>query len=699
MKLFKPLALLCLSSICCLYVHAQERDLHYHRNVNPVTATSYAAASRQGDNIDVIYQRCTWRIHPDSPSSVSPLKYLRGNVTTVFKTITTGVNQISFDFNNVHTIDAVLYKNQRLPSASVVWLSSKILQLTLPAPIASAGSIDSVSIQYRGIPPSASGQAIGYQRGGSSSNNYIYTLSESYEDRDWWPCKHDMTDKIDSMDIIVSVPNGFWVAANGKLVDSSLVGSNRVFRFQHRHPIPTYLVSLGVARYVRFHRTPVTLGNKQVPIVYNLFPGRSNNSYNNIISKLDQCRTEMVEFSKKYGDYPFADEKYGHYEFGWGGGMEHQTFSAMGGSALTSWSTIAHELAHQWFGNKVTFATWNDLWIAEGFARFNETLAAELVPGLATPTSYRGAVKSAARSVATTPVYINNATSSNSIWTSANSVAVYDRACMVISMLRTMMGDTKFFQACRNFLNDPQLAYKSAGTADVQRHFQAVFGSDLTAFFNAWIYGYGNPSYNVSWYSSGNKIILRLQQNRSTGASATYFPMPVVLTVRNATGSASKKLVIYDRGSSCAELNDGVASPSFVAGSFSYVLPFTPASVSFDPDNQTMATGTVAQTFTSLEEPLLLEEPPADALRKQQVKQSGTGIYPNPASSELRVVRKNATQAVLRVIDANGNTVLEQSSNSLFTVLNVKALPSGAYTLQIREHHKTAEGLQFVIQR
>ncbi|MBK7433701.1 MAG: hypothetical protein IPI66_07220 [Chitinophagaceae bacterium] len=303
------------------------------------------------------YHRCVWRIHPDSPSTFSPAKYLRGNVTTHFVTLQNNISQVTFDFNNVFTIDSVKYHGVKLPGANIVWNTSRILQLTFPSAIANTGTLDSLTIHYRGTPPAVSGQAIGYQRGGTSTNNYIYTLSESYEDRDWWPCKHDMTDKIDSMDIIVSVPSAFWVSTNGKMTDSSVSGSSRIFKFKHRYPIASYLVSLGVAKYSRYYRSPVNINGTNVPVVYNIFPGKTQGKINSILNALDVSRTELVEFSNKYGDYPFKNEKHGYYEFGFGGGMEHQTFSGMGSSALTSWSVIAHELSHQWFGDKVTCST------------------------------------------------------------------------------------------------------------------------------------------------------------------------------------------------------------------------------------------------------------------------------------------------------------------------------------------------------
>ena len=657
----------------------------YHTSASGIAAA--ALVSGQGKNIDVVYQRCNWRIHPDSPSTTAPVKYIRGNVTTYFVTQQTNVSAITFDFNNVHTIDSVKYHNAKLPAGNIVWTTTKIIQLSFPAAILNSGTLDSVTIFYRGTPPAASGQTLGYQKGGTSANNYVYTLSESYEDRDWWPCKHDMTDKIDSMDINVSVPGAFWVAANGKMVDSAVSGSSRTFKFQHRYPIASYLVALGVAKYNRYYRTPVTIGGINVPVVYNLFPGKTNNSYNSILTALDKSRTAVVEFGKKYGDYPFKNEKMGFYEFGWAGGMEHQTFSAMGGSALTSWSIIAHELSHQWFGDKVTCATWSDLWVNEGFARYNEILAAELISGLGNPVTYRGSIKTTARSVSTTPIFISDITSSNTIWTTNNDNAVYERGCMVVSMLRSLLGDTKFFQACRDYLNDSTLAYKAAATSDAERNFENQFGADMSHFFNAWIYGACTPSYTVNWNSTGNNITVQLNQTRTAGATVPYFPLPVVLKIASSGNTATTNLVLYDRGDSIFIAGNGAGAG--VAGkTVSVNLGFTPATVSFDPNNETMATGTTTKVLTPLAQPLIA--PAAVTYTKTQ-------LYPNPASNEIVITRNKASNGVVIITDINGVTVLKQAINASIEKINTQKLLTGTYVLQVTENGATIKSEKLII--
>ena len=453
---------------------------------------------------------------------------------------------------------------------------------------------DSITIFYNGRPPASLGEAIGYQRGGTTGNYNIYTLSESFEDRDWWPCKADMQDRVDSMDFVINVPNGYTAAANGKLVDSSLVDGNRVFVYKHRYSIPSYLVAVSVAKYTKYHRGTVNISGTQVPIVYYVYSSRGT-SIETQLNAMDKVKPEMVAFSNLFGDYPFKNEKYGMYEFGWGGGMEHSTFSAMGWSTMSSWSVIAHELAHQWFGNKVTFSTWNHLWLAEGFAKYLEVLAAEFVPGIASATSHLSGIRTNARSTSNAPygAYIPNSsiTSSTVLWSSAYGSTTYYRGAMIVSMIRALLGDEKFFQACRNYLNDPALAYKSATSDDLLAHFNAVAGRDISGFFNDYVYNGGYPTYNIRYGVNSKLVTIQVNQSSRTSSPLSYMRSPVVLRIKNA--SRDTTVVIYDQNGTVSKAGNGISAP--VSGNIlRYQLSFVPSSIEFDPLYVTMSTGTAS---------------------------------------------------------------------------------------------------------
>ena len=552
-----------------------------------------------GSNIDVNYHRCEWTADPDDAT-----KTLTGKITTYFSTTTSNVSSLSFDFNNNSFNNgflAITYHGIFCTYSFPISGNTNILNINLPVTIANSGTVDSITINYQGIPPAPSGNAEGYQRKvDGASNNYIYTLSESFEDKDWWPCKADMQDKIDSLDIVVSVPNAFWVAANGVMTDSTITGANRIFKFKHRYPIASYLVALGIGKYNRYNLGNLPVGSSSVPFILNIFQGKSVATENSILNVMNNHKQVFAAFNNLFGDYPFAKEKHGFYEFGFSGGMEHQTFSGIGGSSLQSNSVLAHELAHQWWGDKATFSTWNHLWLAEGFATYSEVLAAEFVSALGiSPISKLASVKSSARSNTSSSIYLTNIASSNTIWTNTNTTAIYNRGCMVASMLRTLLGDTKYFAACKNYLNNTNIAYKSATTNDLQTHMEnQLTAINLSDFFNEWINKKGTPDYTVLWGNNGNLININLTQtitsSGTSGTASSHFPMPVILYIANSAGTRDTTITVYHRYTSGIYYDwQGNVASSANGNTISFNLPFTPATVTFDPQNRTMANATV----------------------------------------------------------------------------------------------------------
>ena len=659
--------------------------------------TSYSenstGISGTGANIDVLYHKIYWRINPDSS-----VKYIKGSVQTNFKTIQSNVTSISFDLQAGLVVDSVRFRNLLLPAVSIV-RTSNIVTLNLGVTIPN-NFIDSLTIYYQGTPPAVSGAAQGYQKSSNAgAGNFITTLSESYEDRDWWPCKHDMQDKIDSMDITVNVPWGnptvadtFWVACNGKMIDSTITGNNRSFVFKNRYPMASYLLFVSVAKYNRFYNS-INVNGTNVPVVYNLFRGKTAANYATIVTAMDKINPVLQAFSNNLGDYPFKNEKHGFYDGLLGaGGMEHQTFSGIATNALTSISTLNHELMHQWFGDNVTFATWNDLWLAEGFANYGEALAAELVPTLnQNPFAIRNSIKSSAlNSTVSAWIPNSNITNSNTLWGSSYGNAVYVRGAMVVSMLRAIAGDTKFFQALTNY--QTQLAGKSATSDSLKNYFNAILNRDITVFFNDYvggsgngttaIGGKGNPINTINWNTPvANKFLVQVaSQTQSASSNVTYYRGPIVLHLKGSLASQDTTINFFDwGGGNLSYAGNGLGAP--ISGNIlEYNLSFTPTTVLYDDSARTLSTGSTvfvptlnAGSFSFNNTTFASATCPAPIGMSVTLTTNSINGFANPIILSV-VSAVPAGPSVTFSVNP-----LTPGSNTIISLNNANTLPSGTY--------------------
>jgi aminopeptidase N len=297
-------------------------------------------------NFDVKYYRCEWEVDP-------AVRYIKGKVT-LYYIMTSSGSSITLDLMAPLIVDSVKQRNIQLSKQH----QNNTLQVNFPSPV-NAGVLDSVSVYYQGVPPNTGfGSFIQDQHAGVP---VMWSLSEPYGARDWWPCKNGLDDKADSIDIIVTAPAQYKAASNGLLQSETLIagGTKKTTHWKHRYPIASYLMCFAVTNYTVFNNS-VQLGSINLPMQTYCYPESLVAFQAGTQNVLDALQL----FHATFGDYPFIKEKYGHVQFGWGGGMEHQTSTFI---VAANENLVAHELGHQWFGDKITCGSWEDIWLNEGF--------------------------------------------------------------------------------------------------------------------------------------------------------------------------------------------------------------------------------------------------------------------------------------------------------------------------------------------
>lgn len=548
------------------------------------------------NNFDVKYYRCRWDIDP-------AVRYINGSVT-IYYTVTTASNSIVLDLMGVLQVDSVKQRNAQLSFSQ----TNNTVDIGFASSIA-AGQFDSVSVFYKGVPASTGfGSFIQSSHAGVP---VAWSLSEPYGSRDWWPCKNGLDDKADSMDIYITHPAIYRAASNG-LLQSELAApaSKTVTHWKHRYPIASYLVCFAVTNYSVFNNT-VQLGNISLPMQTHCYP----ESLANFQANTPKVLNAMQFFHGRFGDYPFIREKYGHVQFGWGGGMEHQTATFL---VSTNEDLMAHELAHQWFGDKITTYSWQDIWLNEGFA----THLASMHMENAYPANIFINRRNVINNITSLPggaVKVEDTTNLGQIFSGRLS---YNKGSYLVYMLRFVLGEAVFFKAINNYLNDPLLAYGFARTADLKRHLEQASGKNLTKFFNQWYEGQGYPSYNVQWNMLGSSNV-QIKINQTTShASVSFFEMPVALKFKNAT---QEKTVVVNN--------------TFNGQQYLQSIGFQPDTVLVDPEYWLISKNNSTQKTT--------------------LANSGEGIaeiYPNPVTNPLSILLHDfrGTSANVNITNAKG---------------------------------------------
>ena len=612
-------------------ISQQEAAGHQRLQLQSSQMAQFTTAS---DAFDVKYYRCEWEVDP-------AVRYISGKVT-VYYVAKAAINTINLDLMNTMAVTEVKQRSNVLTKQHL----NNVLSINLPVSLG-AGTLDSVSITYQGSP----GPDTGF---GAFKNNMhngvagMWTLSEPYGSREWWPCKNGIDDKVDSIDVFVTHPSMYKASSNGLLKSETVLAGGKTRSYwKHRYPIASYLVCLAVTNYSVFSIN-VQLGNKYLPIQTFAYPESLAAFQQGTLNTL----FAMALFHQKFGDYPFINEKYGHTQFGWGGGMEHQTNSFM---INLSEGLVAHELAHQWFGDKITCGTWEDIWLNEGFATHLASFYNENKYGQINWDSMIMNRKSVVDYITSLPdgsVKVSDTTDVGRIFSNRLS---YQKGSYLLYMLRWKLSDGVFFKAIQQYQKDPKLVYGFARTTDLKRNLEQVSGVDLTEFFKDWYEGQGYPSYQVQWTPVGIDHV-RIKLNQTTShPSVDFFELPLALKFSNA--SQSKTLV----------LDNKVNGEVFIKH-----LGFIPTSVLVDPEYWLITKNNTTQKVSD------------DLNPENFVK-----IYPNPIGDQFSVYLRNFSSAetTLSIYTMQGKLIQKERpvlvDRSGVAVINSQQWPQGTYVLKI----------------
>lgn len=588
-------------------------------NVNPNTL-----------NYDLQYVRLELDLDPTQ-------QYISGIVTSHFKMLQNSPD-IYFDLKNNLTVSNVKYHGQDLTFQQ---LSSDEIRIYFPSTL-SAQTTDSLSINYSGIPSTAEQAFVATAT--PAGDPILATLSEPFGAKQWWPTKQSMNDKIEKLDIKISTPAQYTVGSNGKLMSETILGNGKKLTYwQTNYPIPAYLFALGISNYTKLNST-ITTTNSSFPFLNYVYPSWATADTQ---SKLDWTAISMQTFEDHFGLYPYRNEKYGHMQFNWGGGMEHATMTSMGYYGL---DLIAHELAHQWFGDKLTCGAWNDIWLNEGFATMGEYVVYEKL--LMSPAQFQSYLQNEMNDITSAPdgsVYIPNSDlNSGRIF---NARLTYTKGGYVLRMIKWILGDEQFYAMLKAYQNNAAFAYNYVKTNDFRDFLSSYTGRNFTDFFNDWIYGEGYPIYQIRWTQdpTSKKLTFRVGQTRSS-SSVSFFELPLPIKVSGSGGQTAYFVL------------DHTSNNQY----FTQDVNFDVTNVTFNYEKQIITKGSTVTKDNNL--------------AVNDINQKNIIVYPNPAKSFIKIsgLQKSTDYEIFSI---DGKFIKKGISNP-DSEINISTLVKGTYVLK-----------------
>ncbi len=493
-----------------------------------VCLSSAGARSQQPyrSYVDALHYDFRLRVNDDNDSLTA-----KALITVQYKT---GSHEIVFDLRNLNDtgkgMQVYTVKENGEPLDFVH--RNNHIRIALPVP-ATGKSTHTYEIDYGGIP--ADGLII------SENQFHRRTIfADNWPDRasHWLPCIDHPSDKA-TVEFRVTAPAHYKTVANGDLLEEKILANHeKLTHWSEKMPLPTKVMVIGLADFVVDYPAVVD----GIPISSWIFPENKEAGFYDYA----QAKDILPFFIKKIGSYNYSKLANVQSKTIFGGMENAGTifyFDKSVTGTRTNESLMAHEIAHQWFGDAATETDWPHLWLSEGFA--TEMTHLYLLDKYGKEELIKGLTKDRKQVIAftekrRTPVL--DTTAGNHIMALLNANS-YQKGGWVLEMLRQKLGDLVFWQGIRQYY--ARYRNKNASTPDLQKVFEDVSGQPLGTFFQQWLYRPENPSLRIEWQYHPKQQMLELTIQQET---TEPFQLPLEILVTDSSGKeVLKKVYLKNR--------------------------------------------------------------------------------------------------------------------------------------------------------
>jgi aminopeptidase N len=407
------------------------------------------------------------------------------------------------------------------------------LRIALPAPLASGGKVR-VTIRYGGKPhvakkaPWDGGFVWSHTADGQP---WVASAVEGEGCDLFWPCIDHPQGEPDLVDTYVTVPKTLAAPGNGVLIGITEEGDRHTYHWRAKHP-DTYAIAINVGPFDVLKADYASRYGNTIPLEFWYLRGHEAQA-----KELFAGFPRMLDFfEQEIGPYPFGDEKMGVVETPYLG-MEHQTLNAYGNDYKQDGygfdRLLQHEFAHEWFGNQMTNADWDDMWLHEGFGTYMQPLYSQYLNGDADYFSWVHGLRMMLRNAR--PIVSGSSKTEEQVYDEKTGPGqdIYNKGALMLHALRQLIGDKDFFESTRRLVYgrpDPKPGNFSPRYATTDEYIaivDKVTGRDLHWFFDVYLHDAALPRLDVQ--HGGDTLTLHWVTEHGKP-----FPMPVEVQVGEA---------------------------------------------------------------------------------------------------------------------------------------------------------------------